>query len=218
MARKVEATATAAFGAGDETTLNARFVVAFWTRVVDGAAAGAERFAELIRQMEQLEPRPQRLIADSLWNLSGCLSEAGDHTQAIRASEDSITLTQQLYGATHIAVLEKRVGHAWVVGNSGDPQAAADLSGHLADECADMIGESHLTTLEAKWEAAYWTAAAGDHADAARRYEALLADLAGVLDDDHWLTQQCRGELAKLKEHPGPLRGDESAPGARPKS
>ena len=49
IARDVDAAATAAFGAGDETTLNARFEIAVWTRAVDGAAAGAERFAELIR-------------------------------------------------------------------------------------------------------------------------------------------------------------------------
>ena len=92
------------------------------------------------------------------------------------------------------------------------------LSGHLADECADIIGESHQTTLETRYAAAHWTAATGDHTGAARRYQALLADLAGVLGDDHWLAQECRIELAELKEHPGPPHGDEPAPGARPKS
>ena len=43
-----------------------------------------------------------------------------------------------------------RLTHAYVVGSSGDPQAAAELSGHLADECADIIGESHLITLETR--------------------------------------------------------------------
>jgi tetratricopeptide (TPR) repeat protein len=215
IAREVDATATAAFGAGDETTLNARFEVAVW---VDGAAAGAERFAELIRQAEQLEPRRKHLIAASMWNLAGCLSEAGDHARAIKASEEAISLARQLYGATHIKVLERRLTHADVVGESGDPQAAADLSGHLADECADIIGESHQTTLETRYAAARWTAATGDHTGAARRYQALLADLAGVLGDDHWLAQECRIELAELKEHPGPPHGDEPAPGARRKS
>ena len=111
IAREVDATATAAFGADDWTTLNARFEVALWTWEVDGAAAGAERFAELIRQAEQLQARPQspstdsmcnHVIADSMWNLASCLSEAGDHTRAIQTSEDAITLAQQLYGATHI--------------------------------------------------------------------------------------------------------------------
>ena len=218
IAREVDAAATAALGADDRTTLSARFEVAVWTGDVDGAAAGAERFAELIRQAESLNPRPQSLIEASLWNLASCLSESGDHTRAIQASEDAITLAQQLNGPTHIRVLKRRLTHANVVGSSGDPQAAADLSGHLADECADIIGESHLTTLETRRAAARWTAAAGDHAGAARRYEALLADLAGVLGDDHWLAQQCRIELAELKEHPGPSRGDESAWRARPKS
>jgi hypothetical protein len=217
IAREVDAAAAAAFGAGDWSTLRARFEVAAWTREVDGAAEGAERYADLIRQAEQLEPRPQRLIADSMWNLSSCLSEAGDHTHAIRASDDAITLAQQLHGATHIRVLERRLTHADVVGSSGDPQAAADLSGHLADECADIIGESHLTTLETRRAAARWTAAVGDHAGAARRYEALLADLAGVLGDQHWLAQQCRIELDELKEHLRPPPGDEPAPGPRPK-
>jgi hypothetical protein len=216
IARDVDAAATAAFGSDDETTLSARFEVAEWTRAVDGAAAGAERWAELIRQAEPLEhPGAQYLIAFSLGNLAGCLSEAGDHARAIQASKDAISLARQLFGATHIRVLGMRLGHAHVVGSSGDPRAAADLSGHLAQECADIIGESHLTTLTARYEAAHWTAAAGDHAGAARRYRALLADLAGVLDDDHWLAQECRIELAELKEHPGPgVRGDEPAPGA----
>ena len=217
-AREAEATATAAFGADDRATLSARFEVAGWTAQADGAAAGAERFAELIRQAEQLQPRPQQLIADSMWNLSGCLSVAGDHARAIRASEDAINLAQQLHGATHIRVLQMRLTHADVIGSSGHPQAAADLSAHLADECADIIGESHLTTLEARRAAARWTAAAGDHAGAARSYEALLVGLAGVLGDDHWLAQQCRIELAELKEHPGPSRGDEPARRARPTS
>jgi len=219
IAREVDATATAAFGADDWTTLTARFEVACWTGRVDGAAAGAERFAELIRQAERLEGPPrQRLIVDSMWNFAGWLSEAGDHIRALQASEDAINLAQQIHGTTHIFVLESRLTHADVVGSSGDPQAAAELSGHLADECADIIGESHLTTLEARRAAARWTAAAGDHAGAARRYEALLADLAGVLADDHWLAQQCCTELAELKEDPGPPRGDESAPGVRPRS
>jgi hypothetical protein len=184
---------------------------------VHGPAAGAERFAELIRQVEQLEA-PPGLIDDSMANLAECLSESGDHTRAIQASEDAINLTQQLYGATHARVLRKRLTHAQVVGSSGDHQTAADLSGHLADECAEIIGESHLTTLESRLAAARWTAAGGDHAGATRRYEALLADLARVLDDDHWLAQQCRKELAELKEQPGPPPGNEPAPGARSKS
>ena len=73
LAREVDATAIAAFGAGGCTTLNARFEVAVWTREVDGAAAGAERYAELIRQAERLEVPPQSVIADSMWNLAGCL-------------------------------------------------------------------------------------------------------------------------------------------------
>jgi hypothetical protein len=219
IAREVDAAATAAFGAGACTTLNARFEVAVWTREVDGAAAGAERFAELIRQAERLEAPPrQALIEASMWNLADCLSESGDHIRAIQVSEDGVNLAQQVYGATHIRVLERRLTHADVVGSSGDLQAAAELSCRLADECADIIGESHLTTLETRRAAAHWTAAAGDHASAARRYEALLADLAGVLGDDHWLAQQCRIELAELTENPGPPRGDEPARRARPKS
>jgi hypothetical protein len=218
IAREIDAAATAALGPDDRTTLSARFEVAVWTADVDGAAAGAERFAELIRQAESLNPRPKSLIEASMWNLAGCLSESGDHTRAIQASEDAITLAQQLNGPTHIRVLKRRLTHASVVGSSGDPQAAADLSGHLADECAEIIGESHLTTLETRRAAARWSAAAGDRAGAVRRYEVLLADVAGVLGDDHWLVQQCRIELAELKEHPRPPRGDESAPGTRPKS
>ena len=217
IARKVDAAGTAAFGAGDWTTLGARFEVAVWTKEVHGPAAGAERFAGLIRQVEQLEA-PPGLIADSMANLAECLSESGDHTRAIQASEDAINLTQQLYGATPARVLRKRLTHAQVVGSSGDHQTAAGLSGHLADECAEIIGESHLTTLESRLAAARWTATGGDHAGATRRYEALLADLARVLDDDHWLAQQCCKELAELKEQPGPPPGNEPAPRARPKS
>jgi tetratricopeptide (TPR) repeat protein len=199
IAREVDAAATAAFGGGDWTTLSARFEVATWTRMVDGAGAGAERFAELIRQAERLEAPPQLLIADSTANLANCLSESGDHTRAIQASQDAIDLTQQLYGARHARVLQTRLTHASVVGSSGDPQAAADLSGQLADDCAEIIGESHLTTLWSRRAAAHWAAVGGDHAGAARRYEALLTDLAEVVDDDHRLAQQCRIELAELK-------------------
>jgi eukaryotic-like serine/threonine-protein kinase len=198
-AREADAAATTAFGADDATTLNARFEVAVWTYAVDGAAASAERFTELIRQAERLEPQPRSLIATSLWNLSSCLSESGDHARAVQASEDAINLGQQLYGATHIRVVRMRAVRAHALGSAGDPRTAADLSDHLADESAGIAGESHLTTLEIRHGAARWTAAAGDHTGAARRYEVLLTDLARILGEDHWLTRQCRAEFSELK-------------------
>jgi hypothetical protein len=198
IAQDVDVAATAALGPGDDMTLSARFEVAVWTRTVDGAAAGGERFTELIRQAQRLEPQPLSLIAASMWNLAGCLSESGDHTRAVQASEDAISLAEQVYGAAHICAVRMRATHANVVGSSGDPQAAAGLSDHLAEQSADIAGESSLTTLEIRHAAARWTAAAGDHAGAAQRYEALLADLAGVLGDDHWLTRQCRIEFSEL--------------------
>jgi hypothetical protein len=96
---------------------------------VDGAAAGAERFTELIQQTESLNPQPQALIEASMWNLAGWLSETGDHTHAIQVSEEAVNLAQQLYGPAHIRVLRRRLTHANAVGDSGDPKAAAELSG-----------------------------------------------------------------------------------------
>jgi predicted secreted protein len=87
-----------------------------------------------------------------------------------------------------------------VVGSSGDPQTAADLSSRLADDCAETLGGAHLTTLEARHAVARWTAAAGDHKTAGQRYDALLADLARDLGEDHWLTQWCRRDLAEIKK------------------
>ena len=199
MARESDAAATAALGADDRTTLSARFEVALWTADVDGAAAGAERFTELIQQAERLDPPPRSLIADSMVNLARLLSDIGDHTRAVQVSEDAIGLGQQLWGATHARVLWMRLGQAGVVGSAGDPQAAADLSRRLADECAEVLGETHQTTLDARHAVAHWTAASGDHRTAEQRYEALLADLARILGVDHQLTQQCRTELAEIK-------------------
>ena len=200
MAQEADAAATAALGADDRTTLVARFEVAVWTTEVDGAAAGAERFTELIQQAERLDPPPWTLIADSMMNLASRLSDTGHHTQAVQVSGDAISLGQQLWGATHARVLWMRLGQADVVGSSGDPQTAADLSGRLADDCAEVLGGAYLTTLEARRAVARWTAAAGDHHTAGQRYVALLADLARILGDDHWLTQQCRIELAEIKK------------------
>ena len=45
---------------------------------------------ELIGQAERLEAPPQglqHLIAASMWNLAGCLSESGDHARAISSSQ-----------------------------------------------------------------------------------------------------------------------------------
>jgi len=200
MAREADAAATAALGADDRTTHSARFEVAIWTTEVDGAAAGAERFTEVIRQAERLDPPPRWLIAELMWNLAGCLSDVGDHTQAVQVGEDAISLGQQLWGATHARVLGMRLSQAHVVGSSGDPQTAADLSCRLANDCAEILGGTHLTTLEARRAVAHWTAIAGDHQAAEHRYDALLADLAQFLGDDHWLTQQCRRELAEIKK------------------
>jgi hypothetical protein len=96
MAREADAAATVALGANDQTTISARFEVAVWTGEADGAAAGAKRFTD-IQQEEQLDPPPQQLIADSMTSLAECLSGAGDHAQAIQASEDAISLGQQLW-------------------------------------------------------------------------------------------------------------------------
>ncbi len=200
MAQEADAAATAALGADDPTTLSARFEVAIWTARVDGAAAGAERFTELIQQAKRLDPPPRSLIADSMVNLASRLSDAGHHTQAVQVSEDALGLGQQLWGATHARVLWMRLGHAHAVGSSGDPQTAADLSIRLADDCAEVLGATHLTTLEARHAVARWTAAAGDHQAAGQRYDALLPDLARILGGDHWLTQQCRTELAEIKK------------------
>ena len=200
MAREADAAATAALGADDRTTLSARFEVALWTTEVDGALAGAERFTELIQQAERLDPPPWSLIADSMVNLSGSLSDVGNHTRAVQVSEDAVALGQRLWGTMHARVLWMRLGQAHVVGSSGDPQTAADLSCRLADDCAEVLGGTHLTTLEARCAVARWTAAAGDHQAAGQRYDALLADLARILGDDHWLTQQCRTELAEIEK------------------
>ena len=45
-------------------------------------------------------------------NLAGRLSDAGDHTRAIQASEEAISLARQLCGATHVKVLWMRLTHA----------------------------------------------------------------------------------------------------------
>jgi hypothetical protein len=200
MAREVDAVATAALGADDQTTLSARFEAALWTTDVDGAAAGADRFTELIQQAERLDPPPWPLIADSMANLASCLSDVGHHSQAVQVSQDAISLGHQIWGPTHASVLWMRLGQTRVVGSSGDPQTAADLSCRLADDCAEVLGGTHLTTLEARQAVARWTAAAGGHQAAGQRYDALLADLARILGDDHWLTRQCRGELAEIKK------------------
>jgi tetratricopeptide (TPR) repeat protein len=200
IAQEAESAAIAALGVDDLTTLSARFEVAVWTSVVDGAAASAERFTELIQQAKRLDPPPRVLIADIMANLADRLSDAGDHAQAVQVSGDAISLGQQLWGANHARVLWMRLGQAHVVGSSGDPQTAVDLSGRLADDCAEILGGTHLTTLQAMHAVAHWGAAAGDHQAAAQRYDALLADLARILGDDHWLTQQCRTELTEIKK------------------
>jgi hypothetical protein len=94
-------------------------------------------------------------------SLAGRLSDAGDHAQAVQVSEDAISLGQQVWGATHARVLWMRLGQAYVAGSSGDPQTAADLSGRLADDCAEVLGGAHLTTLQARHAVALWTARSG---------------------------------------------------------
>jgi tetratricopeptide (TPR) repeat protein len=200
IARKVYTAAAAALGADDRTTLNARFEVAVWTTVVDGAAAGAQRWTELLQQAKRLDPPPRALIAWTMANLAGRLSDAGEHARAVQVSEDAVSLSQQVWGAKHARVLLMRLGQANVVGSSGEPQTAAALSSRLADDCAEILGGAHLTTFQARHAVAWWTAAAGDHQAAGQRYDALLADLARDLGEDHWLTQWCRRDLAEIKK------------------
>jgi hypothetical protein len=215
MAREVDAEATASLGTGHWWTLSARFEVAIWTRRVDGAAAGAERFAELIQQAEQLEPQPRKVIISSMWNLGSCLSDAGDHLRAVQVSQAAVDEARQAYGEEHIRVLRMRLTHASAVGSSGDHRSAATLGGSLASDCTGFLGKSHLTTLQARLELAHWTAAAGDYTTATQLYDALQADLAQLFDHDHWLAKQCRTELAELHQDGGPAGTDERPPGTR---
>jgi hypothetical protein len=86
MAREADAAATAALGVDDRTTLSVRFEVAIWTAEVDGAAAGAERFTELIQQAERLDPPPRSLIADSMVNLASYLSDVATTPRRSRSA------------------------------------------------------------------------------------------------------------------------------------
>ena len=215
IARGIDAQATASLGAGHWTTLNARYEVAVWTREVDGAAAGAEHFAELIEQAEQLEPQPRHLIMSSMWQLGGCLSDTSDHARAVQVSKAAMDEARKAYSEAHSLVLRMRLTHVRVVGSSGDPGSAATLGGRLASDCAEFLGEPHLTTLEARHELARWTAAAGDHETAKRLYDALQADLAQLLDHDHWLAQRCRTELGEINQRGSKVRAEEQPPGSR---
>jgi eukaryotic-like serine/threonine-protein kinase len=86
MAREADAAATAALGVDDRTTLSVRFEVAIWTAEVDGAAAGAERFTELIQQAERLDPPPRSLIADSMVNLASYFSDVATTPRRSRSA------------------------------------------------------------------------------------------------------------------------------------
>lgn len=200
IAREVDAEAAASLGADHETTLNARFEVAVWTRTAEGAAAGAELFSQLIQQAERLDPQPWSLIVDSLWNLGSCLSDLGEHDQAIEVSEAAVADARNAYGEKHVRVLQIRLTHGEIIGLSGNPRSAVTLCQGLADECGGILDESHITTLEARRAAAYWTAAAGEVEIAVQLYEVLQNDLERLLDDDHWLVGRCRVELAELNQ------------------
>ena len=152
-----------------------------------------------------------------MWNLAECLSEAGDHARAIQASEDAINLTQQLYGDTHVKGPERRLTHAEVVGHP----VTTKLPPISAAIWRTSAPKTSASRTRPPWNPGSQQRAGPRRpvtTRAPRDYQALLADLARVLDNDHWLAQECRMELAELKEPPGPPPGDEPAPGARPKS
>jgi hypothetical protein len=192
LAREVEADAARALGSDDWTTLGARFEVAVWIRELDGPAAGARCFTELIEQAQQLRPKPWSLMIDSMWNLAGCLSDAGDHARAVEVSAATVDEARQAYGDRHGRVLQKRLTHSRVVGLAGDTRSALELATQLAADSAEILGQSHLTTLEARYAVARWTAAAGGQVAARVLYDALLADVTPLLGEDHWLAQDCR--------------------------
>jgi hypothetical protein len=174
LARELAEQATEALGAAHEITLSARFEAAIWTRQVDGPAAGARLFYELIEYAESQESAFWSLIIDGGWNLGGALTDAGNANAALPILEATIEEGQKAYGPEHPRTLN-------------EPKKAAELAAGLVEDTSRILGQAHLTTLQARFAHASWTAQSGNEDTASQLFETLQADAAQLFGCDHWL-------------------------------
>lgn len=180
-------TTTESLGAAHERTLSARFEVAVWTWRLDGPAAAARIFCELLEYAESLESVPWSFIIDCGWNLGGALTDAGNANAALPILEATIEESQRAYGPEHRHTLNVRLTHVQAVGSAGEPKKAAKLAARLVEDSGRVLGEAYLTTLQARYAVAGWTAESGNEETARQLFETLHAETARLFGDDHWL-------------------------------
>lgn len=193
IARDVEARATE-----QNMVLTARFEAAVWTRDLDGPAAAARCFRELVEYAESLESVPRFFIIDCACNLCAALIDAGDAEAALPILEATVEDSKLAYGREHHRTLNGRLTHINAVGAAGEPGKAAELARWLTNDSSRTLGDAHLTTLQARFAHARWTGESGDEATARQLFETLHADTVGLFGEDHWLTINTRTRLEQL--------------------
>jgi hypothetical protein len=187
IARDVGARATQ-----QDMILSARFEAALWTRDLDGPAAAARLFRELLEYAESLESVSWSFVIDCAWNLGGALVDAGDAEAALPLLDNTVEESKRVYGWEHRRTLNVRLTHINAVGAAGDPRKAVELAGRLAADSDRRLGAGHLTTLQARFALATWTGECGDEATARQFLAALHADTVRHFGEDHWLAIDTR--------------------------
>ena len=165
---------------------------------MDGPAAAAQLFHELLEYAEQLSSARRTFVVNCGWNLGGALTDAGDALAALPILEATIEESQRAHGPDHRHTLDVRLTHVDTVGSVGESEKAAKLAARLVEDTGRVLGEAHLSTLEARFALAIWTAESGNEDTARQLFERLHADATRLLSDDHWLVAKIGTRLNRL--------------------
>ncbi|RSM37933.1 hypothetical protein DMA12_34825 [Amycolatopsis balhimycina DSM 5908] len=188
-------------GPQDPLTLNARFEAAVWTRHLQGAAAGAELFGELLEDAQAIDTTSWSFVLDTAWNLGGALLDSGDVVAAVSILDQLVVESERAYGRKHAQTLPFRRTHANAIGTAGDPVKALELTRELVEDATQILGETHLTTLQTKAQLAGWISDTGDRSAAIELFDSVLTEGTRLFGEDHWLMTEIRADLAQLHDN-----------------
>ena len=196
-----------AYGPEHPATLAARHRFAHWTGDAGDAAAGRDRYAELLPIMERVlgPEHPDTLTARG--NLARWTGEAGDAAGARDQDAALLPVRERVSGPEHPNTLTARGNLARWTGEAGDAARARDQYAALLPIRERVLGPEHPQTLADRANLASWTGRAGDVVGARDQYVVLLPIFERVLGREHPDTLAARGNLAYTTGEAGDAAG-----------
>ncbi|WP_405407149.1 serine/threonine-protein kinase [Streptomyces decoyicus] len=121
----------------------------------------AEAVAEVMRNIQNFLGAEDVADASVRADLPDSLGSHTRHSERIRVLDRHIFELELQFGPSNQAVIEARVEHAELTGQSGDTRGAAALYNSLGRDCQDFFGPYDVQALNAFEGVARWIATSG---------------------------------------------------------